>query len=210
MQRGPGSGTEFILSKPMMTIGRSTNNDIVIADAEMSRQHAQIVNQGGNFLIEDLGSTNGTFVNGQRVNGRTTLYSQDTVEFGETIRLLFVTETAVVTAAPTSPSEWETSSELVAPSFESVPIAVAEPTSEMPQWLGEIPAEDMLDEEPGFANSRRWLFGMGCGFLVLIFLCIALFFFLDAYDNGRLLYCGPLNGLFQILLGPFGFSPACA
>jgi hypothetical protein len=59
-------------------------------------------------------------------------------------------------------------------------------------------------------NRRRWVLGCGCGCLLVVFLCMATLFFLDSYEQGRLLYCGPLQPLFEMLLDPLGFSPACA
>jgi hypothetical protein len=60
------------------------------------------------------------------------------------------------------------------------------------------------------SNRRRWMLGCSCGCLLMVFLCTATLFFLDAYDQGRLLYCGPIQPFFELILGPFGFSPACA
>ena len=51
------------------TLGRATDNDIVIADASVSRRHASIVPQNGGFALRDLASQNGTFVRGQRIDG---------------------------------------------------------------------------------------------------------------------------------------------
>lgn len=58
---------EFPLTNPITTIGRTGNNDILIDNLAVSRNHAQIQREGDGYLIEDLGSNNGTYVNGQRV-----------------------------------------------------------------------------------------------------------------------------------------------
>jgi hypothetical protein len=51
---------------------------------------------------------------------------------------------------------------------------------------------------------------VGCGLLLaLLLVCAGTFVFLDAYDQGRLLYCGPLASAFELILGPFGFAPIC-
>lgn len=65
------------------TIGRSQDNALVISDPTISRQHARIRLEKDQFLLFDLGSANGTFVNGQKVEGPATLADGDVVRFGE-------------------------------------------------------------------------------------------------------------------------------
>jgi pSer/pThr/pTyr-binding forkhead associated (FHA) protein len=86
---GPIAGKAFPLEKNEIFIGRDLGNDIVINDPEMSRRHARVFIQGQNFAIEDLGSTNGTYVNGQRLMGPYILRPGEVVTFGERISLLF-------------------------------------------------------------------------------------------------------------------------
>ena len=69
MRSGPTPGAAFTLEGDQITIGRDSVNEIVINDAEISRRHARLTFQGGKYVLEDLGSTNGTFVNGQRLAG---------------------------------------------------------------------------------------------------------------------------------------------
>ena len=87
VRQGPVPGKVFQLAKDVMTIGRDVNNDLVINDSEVSRNHARLTAQSGGYLIEDLASTNGTFVNGQRLIGPKLLNSGDVVGLGETIVL---------------------------------------------------------------------------------------------------------------------------
>jgi hypothetical protein len=65
--RADGHEQSFMIRKRVSSIGRSTTNDIVIEIPEVSRQHARIEYHNGSFRIIDLGSTNGTMVNGRRV-----------------------------------------------------------------------------------------------------------------------------------------------
>lgn len=65
-EAGPESGKSMKLATPRTVIGRR-KGEIVIKDAEISGQHAEIVQEGGKWLIRDLGSTNGTFVNGKKL-----------------------------------------------------------------------------------------------------------------------------------------------
>jgi len=73
----------------VLTIGREASNAIAINDAEVSRKHAQLVFQGGKYIITDLGSTNGTFVNGQRLTGQHVLQPGEIISLGEQISLLY-------------------------------------------------------------------------------------------------------------------------
>lgn len=89
MRSGPSIGQIYPLDKNEMVIGRDLTNDIVISDSEVSRRQARLFLQGANYLIEDLGSTNGTFVNGQRLMGSYVLRPGEIVTFGETLSLVF-------------------------------------------------------------------------------------------------------------------------
>lgn len=77
-------GTKFFLSDQGAIIGRRRTNEIYIDDANVSRSHASIDYSEGSHFITDLGSTNGTFVNGTRIN-RTKLDSGDLIKVGTTL-----------------------------------------------------------------------------------------------------------------------------
>ena len=85
VRQGPVPGKVFDMVKDVLTIGRDMNNDVVINDAEVSRNHGRLTSQSGGYLIEDLASTNGTFVNGQRLIGPKLLNPGDVIGLGETI-----------------------------------------------------------------------------------------------------------------------------
>ena len=89
MRTGPTPGKSFELTKNELYIGRDINNDIVINDSEVSRKHARLILQAGGYVLEDLGSTNGSFVNGQRLMGPHVLRLGETVMFGENVSLVF-------------------------------------------------------------------------------------------------------------------------
>ena len=89
MRSGPTPGKEFPLEKEDLTIGRDLSNDIVISDPEMSRRHARMTLQNNTYVLEDLGSTNGTSVNGQRLISPYTLRPGETVGFGEHNALVY-------------------------------------------------------------------------------------------------------------------------
>ena len=89
MRSGPAAGKVYPLEAPDISIGRDGINTIVINDAEVSRRHARMELRGAAYVIQDLGSTNGTFVNGARIRGIQVLNAGDTVAFGEGIVLAY-------------------------------------------------------------------------------------------------------------------------
>lgn len=89
MRSGPTPGAVYPLEGDQLIIGRDSSNGVAINDAEVSRKHARLTFQGGKYVLEDLGSTNGTFVNGQRLAGAAVLKSGDVVSFGEQIVLMY-------------------------------------------------------------------------------------------------------------------------
>ncbi len=95
VRRGPQPNQSYELNKDIVTLGRDITNDIVINDPEVSRHHLRLTRGAGGFTLEDLGSTNGTFVNGQRLTGARPLRPGDMVGLGETVTLAYE-----MTAAP--------------------------------------------------------------------------------------------------------------
>src|SRR5262252_6186206 len=71
----------IVLNRSPFTVGRKVDKDLVIADPRVSRDHALITSENGQFYVLDQGSKHGTFVNGERVQ-RKTLEQNDRVEFG--------------------------------------------------------------------------------------------------------------------------------
>jgi hypothetical protein len=204
VKKGPNPGEEFPLTERNAIIGRASHSDIVISDAEVSRQHAEIVpqlidpsaGQQVEYALNDLGSTNGTFVNGKRVVALTPLDHGDLIELGEAVTLIFLASAPIEEPSPVETAPPATS---ISPESQPPP-----PSHEAHPWN-----EYAATPEKG-RDGRRWVIGCGCGCLLVVLLCMASLFFLDAYDQGRLLYCGPLQPIFELLLGPVGFSPACA
>jgi hypothetical protein len=82
--RGPGTGESYDLRKDGATsIGRAKANDIVVDDVSVSSQHCRIRPENGHFVVHDLKSTNGTFVNERKVMNHT-LAEGDVIRLGET------------------------------------------------------------------------------------------------------------------------------
>jgi hypothetical protein len=89
VQSGTGMGTEFPLEKVELFLGRDVTSDLVINDPEVSRRHLRLVMDGATYRIEDLGSTNGTFIHGQRLSGPILLKPGEVITLGEKIVLRF-------------------------------------------------------------------------------------------------------------------------
>jgi sigma-B regulation protein RsbU (phosphoserine phosphatase) len=80
--QGPNPGRQYRLSEGYALIGRQPNAAIYLDSLAVSRQHANILCQEGIFFVEDLGSSNGTYLNGQAVTGRAPLTENDTLQIG--------------------------------------------------------------------------------------------------------------------------------
>ena len=86
MERSPSlaAGTTVWLDSGM-TIGRSRSSGLPVADSFVSHMHARVFRRGQFLFIEDLGSTNGTFVNDRRITEETQLKVRDKVRMGDTV-----------------------------------------------------------------------------------------------------------------------------
>ncbi|MDR1394260.1 MAG: FHA domain-containing protein [Bifidobacteriaceae bacterium] len=85
--RGPNAGSRFLLDAESTTAGRSTRADIFLDDVTVSRRHATFQRIGPDFVVRDLGSLNGTYVNRERVD-EAVLAPADEVQIGK-YRLTF-------------------------------------------------------------------------------------------------------------------------
>ena len=101
LRRGD-SGGEIALNRDLMVLGRSFENNIVIADQAASRRHALIQHEDGMYWIDDLDSRNGTWVNRDRVTERVALKDGDEIYIGDT-RLIFEVVTETVRHTPPPP-----------------------------------------------------------------------------------------------------------
>ncbi len=97
-----GQAREFVLKKPDITIGRAPSNDIALSGDQLaSRRHALIRFDGVNFTIRDVGSANGTYINGVEVRTPTSLRNGDHIGVGEH-EIVFFTVSANEEAEPTT------------------------------------------------------------------------------------------------------------
>jgi len=100
---GPAAGQVFELVEDEYVIGRSREASLSVPDNSVSRKHARVLRSGGGWAVEDLGSGNGTVVNGVRIAAETYLYSGDSIKLGDTV-LSFRDDSNATVARP-PPSE---------------------------------------------------------------------------------------------------------
>jgi predicted component of type VI protein secretion system len=180
---GPNPGTLFELTRDVATVGRDVTNEIVLGDPEVSRQHARLTRTPAGYVLEDLGSTNGTYVNGERLAAPRVLTPGDSIGLGENIILGFESTSpeseATVMGAPPPPPK---------PGVQ--PVYPPHPTPQQPQ------AQVIEPQPKPRSGTRNWILA-GCGCLVLLAACIGLLFFMDAYYPD-ILY-GPIRPLLQAI-----------
>lgn len=89
-------GQRWTLAKDETLIGRGNDSDIVLPERQVSRYHLKIHYRDGRYLLEDLDSKNGTFLNGQQVKGTVSIQDGDEIQIALCVRLLFVGTDATV------------------------------------------------------------------------------------------------------------------
>lgn len=75
--RGPNVGARFLLDKDVVTVGRHPDSDIFLDDITVSRRHAEFRRTGPTFTVTDVGSLNGTYVNGTRTDQQALAHGDD-------------------------------------------------------------------------------------------------------------------------------------
>ncbi len=95
--KGPNTGQVFSLSSQEVIIGRTASAGLIVNHPEVSQRHAHIVLKDGKYFLEDLGSHNGTFINGKRIQGLQVLTDGDEISLSLIVILVFNQETAAKT-----------------------------------------------------------------------------------------------------------------
>tara|TARA_Y100001954_G_scaffold237846_1_gene302985 strand:+ start:2984 stop:3895 length:912 start_codon:yes stop_codon:yes gene_type:complete len=86
--KGPKAGKNLKIEKEELTLGRSMDADVLLDNEGVSRRHARILKEGDTYWLEDLGSTNGVFVNGEKLD-RTKLFDGDRIQIGTNVLFKF-------------------------------------------------------------------------------------------------------------------------
>ena len=171
MRSGPTPGAVFPLEGDQLIIGRDAASGVAISDAEVSRKHARMNFQGGKYVIEDLGSTNGTFVNGQRLSGATVLKSGDVVSLGEQIVLMYEGLSS------------DSGSTMMSRGSHAKPAPTAVPSPAMvppPPQVYAPPAQAAASGGESAPRNRNLPIFIGLGVLAVICVCVALGFYIDS------------------------------
>ena len=97
VRRGPNSGARFLLDADVTTVGRHPDADIFLDDVTVSRRHSEFLRDGVAFQVKDLGSLNGTYLDGERID-TAPLIDGSEVQVGK-FRLTFYASRADINAA---------------------------------------------------------------------------------------------------------------
>ena len=195
LRAGPTPGKAFPLDKDEMFIGREATNEIVINDPEVSRKHARLFVQGGNMILEDLGSTNGTSVNGQRLTGPYVLRPGEIITLGEKITLLFesvaVDDNATMVGSSHIPSQPQYPPPAAQPpqvyqaphpqqpAYAPPPPPRYQAPPPPPAYSGQIPVSPQQAPPPK-KNTTVWVIVVVVILLFFICACAAVIYYIDA------------------------------
>lgn len=91
--RGPNEGARYLLDSEVVRVGRHPDSDIFLDDITVSRRHAELRREGAGFGVHDVGSLNGTYVNGRRVEDQV-ITTGDEVQIGKFKLVAIVAEPA--------------------------------------------------------------------------------------------------------------------
>jgi hypothetical protein len=146
---GPRPGHRIPVDGPELTIGRHEECGLVIPDRQVSRKHARIWQEGGHYVIEDLESKNGTFVNGQELTGPRALQDGDEIQIALCCRLAFVAADATV---PTLAQETPRGLRL---DLETKRVSIGGRELDPPLSLPQYRLLELLYQDPGRVYSRE-------------------------------------------------------
>lgn len=184
MRSGPNTGMTFPLEQKEILIGRDLANDITIGDPEVSRRHTRLFMREENFFIEDLGSTNGTFLNGERITNPQQLRVGDVITLGENVVLVFQKQDFGLDAAvgsPPAPQEEEVMPSAPPPQYQEVKQPQSQTVSEPPLYeeagAHEEPLRPVKEEKTGMPT---WLIILIIAIVILTCVIAVTLYFMPA------------------------------
>jgi hypothetical protein len=168
--QGAQAGASYPLPRTPVVIGREEGVDISIRDPEMSRRHGRIRWQDGAFVVEDLGSTNGTTLNGVPISGPQQVRPGDTIGMGQT--LFELRWQPQPTASPGQPRAAQPAPPPLISPQPIPPQPVPPQPGGGPAYYGPPPPSAMAPMAPPVQRRRSpWLL-WGCGCLVILVLAV--------------------------------------
>jgi len=194
MRNGPTPGKAFVLEQAEVFVGRDLNNEIVINDPEVSRRHARFFLQAGGYVLEDLGSTNGTTINGQRIMGPYSLRPGEVILLGENVILVYeavMDPNATVVASAGQPATVQGAPQAF-PSIQSAP----PPAVPAQAYAGQIPDASYEAPAPAKKKIPIWLIIVVL-LLIISCVCIGALWLIDSQN----LWCNWFGWVFNM------FSP---
>ena len=221
VRRGKSPQSEYTLPEQTVIIGREPINDIMFQELEISRRHASISFREGKHTIEDLKSTNGTFVNGRRISTPVVLTSGDVIDLGDNVSMIYQGGFQEVEPSLQVPSEPTVRSGAAQPERpyappEGVPqYSEQAATAPPPTWQSSQPVPSAPAQYDPAASledqkTRRNIYiGCGCLLLLAVVGCIASFAYLDSYQGGELLYCQTFRPIWETIFGISDVAAHC-
>jgi pSer/pThr/pTyr-binding forkhead associated (FHA) protein len=199
MRSGPTPGKIFPLEAEEVIVGRDATSGVAIIDAEVSRKHAKLILHGSAYTIQDLGSTNGTFVNQQRITATQALNPGDTVSFGEKIILQYE-------------AVYDPNATMVSGSKQPV---TALPVQKPAQTPAQAPAPVYSGQVPSVPTSapaqpKKKRTGLIIGIILVILVLVCLCVVLVAFFAPQSMLCAPGIRTITNLLAPmvgYGVCP---
>ena len=178
MRSGPVVGKVYPLEAQEISIGRDSTNMVAINDVEVSRRHARMELRGSAYVIQDLGSTNGTFVNGTRVSGRQVLNPGDLVAFGEGIVLAYE-RPMDLNATVLSSKPPQTAVQRPAPASTPAPVHAYRPApTPAPVYSGQVPAGPVPIPPAATPGKKKFPVWIIIVIILFVIICACVGFFL--------------------------------
>jgi hypothetical protein len=155
MRSGPTPGKIFPLEGSEIIIGRENTCSLSINDAEVSRKHSRLYWQGSGYVIEDCGSTNGTYCNQQRLTTPMALHGGELISLGENIALVYEAVVVDPNATIMSGSAKKAVEDFSPEPSPSQRVPQTPPPAPVASFVGQVPANPPVRQAPAPAPKRK-------------------------------------------------------
>lgn len=184
MRSGPNPGMTFPLELEEILLGRDLANDITIGDPEISRRHVRFFMRDDNIFMEDLGSTNGTFLNSERISSPKQLRVGDVITLGENVVLVFEKSSVdldATTVSPQVPQQEEIMPAAPSPQYPEVKQRQSQAVSEPPLYEeGDLHQESVRPPRGQKSGLPTWLIILIIAIVILTCVIAVTLYFMPA------------------------------